>query len=92
MNEQDFYKKLEEINTNILGVTKAVTVKGWKSLYGGILYGFGSIIGAVLALVILGWILNVFGVIPAFKNQVVRIEGLLQQAEQQRLPNVRSSQ
>lgn len=90
MNEQDFYKKLEEINTNILGVTKAVSVKGWKTFYGGVLYGFGSVIGAVLALAILGWVLNIIGVIPAFKNQVNRIEGLLQQAEQQRLPNVRN--
>lgn len=36
----------------------------------GVIYGAGYIIGTILIIIIIGWILNVVGVIPAFSNGV----------------------
>jgi hypothetical protein len=40
-----------------------------RAFFKGILTGAGSVIGAILILVIAGWVLNNIGVIPAFREQ-----------------------
>ncbi len=91
MNEQDFYKKLDEIHKSIVETQQVLKQGWWKSFFHGTLSGFGSVVGAVLALAILGWMLNAIGVVPAFRDQMKRFDGLLKQAEQTRLPNINSS-
>lgn len=39
-------------------------------LFRGSIYGAGTVLGAVLVVIIVGWILNIIGVIPAFADQV----------------------
>lgn len=83
MNETDFYKKLDEINKNIIAVEKAVHVRLWKSFLDGAVRGVGYLFGVVLALALIGWILNIVGVIPAFKEQVDSWRDLIDKATQQ---------
>jgi uncharacterized membrane protein len=40
------------------------------SLVRGAVYGAGYVIGAVLIVLLVGWILNIVGIIPAFNDQV----------------------
>jgi len=42
----------------------------WSQFVGGVFYGLGYVTGAVVLIVIIGWILNIIGVIPAFNNYV----------------------
>lgn len=37
---------------------------------GGVFYGLGYVTGAVVLVVIIGWILNIIGVIPAFNSYI----------------------
>lgn len=48
------------------------------NLIRGIVYGAGYIVGAVLIILIIGWILNIVGVIPALSNQVNEFRTALQ--------------
>ena len=52
-----------------------------NAFFNGIFTGFGSVVGIVLALALIGWVLNIVGVIPAFQNQVDDWQKLLQQAQ-----------
>ena len=42
----------------------------WVQFVGGIYYGLGYVTGAVILIVVIGWVLNIIGVIPAFNNLV----------------------
>ena len=48
------------------------------NLIRGAVYGAGYIVGAVLIIIIVGWILNIIGIIPAFNNQVNEFRTALQ--------------
>jgi hypothetical protein len=67
MIEQDLKVRLDEINENLIQIKKNGGV--WKSFFRGILTGIGSVLGVALALILIGWILNTIGVIPAFREQ-----------------------
>ncbi len=89
MTDQELKHYLEKISSN----TEKIAKKGftWSSLFNGILSGFGSIVGVVIALTIIGWVLNVIGVIPTFRHQVDQWQNLLEQAQQRQVPAARSA-
>jgi hypothetical protein len=60
-------KKLEELNKNLEGINRSLS-NHWFALGKGILYGLGSVLGAGMAIILIGWFLNVIGVIPALSN------------------------
>lgn len=49
----------------------------WHTLWRGTVYGAGYVVGAVLIIVIAGWVLNIIGVIPAFSRQTVEFQTAL---------------
>lgn len=60
-------KRLEELNTNLEGINRKMG--NYKAAFGrGVLSGFGYILGAGLAVILIGWFLTVIGVVPALKN------------------------
>jgi len=67
MNEQFDNNKLTAINENLVKIDRKLG-NLWFSFAKGTLYGLGSIIGAAIALVLIGWFLTVIGVIPALKS------------------------
>ena len=60
-------KKLEELNTNLAGINRSLG-SYWFVFGKGLLYGLGSVLGAGMAIILIGWFLNVIGVIPALSN------------------------
>jgi type II secretory pathway component PulF len=48
------------------------------SLVRGAIYGAGYVVGAVVIIIVLGWILNIVGVIPALANQVTEFRQALE--------------
>lgn len=67
MIEQFNDKRLEEINENLEGINRKLG-NIWFSFGKGLLTGLGSVLGAGLAIILIGWFLNVIGVIPALSN------------------------
>ncbi len=89
MNEEineEIKREVEEINKSVQLV--ALKLGGnWTAILRGVLAGFGSVIGAFMALAIIGWILNIVGIIPAFHQQADLWRESLQQAAVKQLPN-----
>jgi tetrahydromethanopterin S-methyltransferase subunit A len=55
-------KNLEDIKNNVSRPSR------WKVFVQGIWHGVGYLIGLILAIALVGWILNLIGVIPFLKN------------------------
>lgn len=80
MNEQFESSKLKEINENLEQVNKNLGSL-WLSFAKGSLYGLGSVIGAGLAIILIGWFLNIIGVIPALKKTSEQWRTAIQQVQ-----------
>ena len=83
--DQDLKDHLEALNKNLILVRRGVS--WWRALLHGIMTGLGSVVGVIIAIILLGWALNIIGIIPALKNETTQWKNLLQKAQQQRLPS-----
>ncbi len=79
MTEEDFQKEIAEIKDYLKIIGKNTKQPVWHSFFKGMLSGLGSVIGIVLAVAAVGWILNVMGIIPGFKNQAVELKTMWQE-------------
>ena len=74
MTEQEFQKEIAEIKGELRRISSNTHSPVWRSFVTGTLSGLGGIFGVAIALTLIGWILNTVGVIPAFKNDVTRVQ------------------
>jgi hypothetical protein len=72
-NEAD----VSEIKRHHARIDRALN-SSWRSFLRGTFQGLGSIVGATIIILIIGWILNVIGVIPEFKEYVDDFKVMLQ--------------
>ncbi len=72
-NEAD----ISEIKRHLARIDKALN-SSWRSFLRGTFQGLGSIIGATIVILLIGWILNVIGVIPEFKEYVEEFKTMVQ--------------
>lgn len=77
-NPNNLETTVREIQTNIEQINHKVG-GNFKSLFRGILSGFGSVVGAALAILVIGWVLNFVGIIPAFRTQINELKDALKQ-------------
>lgn len=68
MIDPELKEQLEKIDKRLLGIFYK-TESLWRAFVRGMLHGIGGIFGVVLSVVIIGWVLNVMGVIPGLKQQ-----------------------
>jgi hypothetical protein len=73
-------QEIKELNQNLAKINKQLG-NSWLSLSKGLLLGIGSVIGAALAVGLIGWFLNVIGVIPAFQDEAERWQRALEQSQ-----------
>lgn len=73
---EKFHKQLANLEEKREGL--------WWAFLRGIMTGFGSILGVAIALAIAGYILNVIGVIPAFREQAKNWQQTLEQIKKVR--------
>lgn len=73
---------LQKIQSELEAINKKTPGNG-MSFVRGILTGFGYVIGAGLAIIIIGWILNAVGVIPAFTRQADEWKNIFQRTQNQ---------
>ncbi len=69
MIDPELKKNLRKIENELSHMDKASSGT-WHTLWRGCVYGAGYIIGAITIIVVVGWILNIIGVIPALSEQV----------------------
>ncbi len=69
--DQELKQQLERLNTNNELIASRLG-SNYSVLLRGLITGFGSALGALIAITLLGFILNVVGVIPAFRYEVER--------------------
>jgi hypothetical protein len=72
-NEAD----ISEIKRHLARIDKALN-SSWRSFVRGTFQGLGSIIGATIVIVFIGWVLNIVGVIPEFKGYVDEFKTMVQ--------------
>jgi hypothetical protein len=77
MIDPELKKDLKKIESELSHMDKATTGT-WGTLWRGCVYGAGYVIGAIVIIVVVGWILNAIGVIPALANQVGEFRAALE--------------
>ena len=82
MIDPELKTELDKLNRTLIGIFHK-TESLWRAFVRGVLHGLGSIIGIVLAVVIIGWILNATGFIPGFKQQAVKFQNMWQDTLEQ---------
>jgi hypothetical protein len=85
MNDNDLGSQVAEIRETVSQINRRIG-GSWHALWRGILTGFGYLLGAFVAILIIGVILNIVGIIPAFKQQVTSFKDALQQVQQRQFP------
>jgi hypothetical protein len=79
MLDPELKNYLNEINANLQKVSHGPG--RWRAFFNGVLSGLGSIVGVAIALTLIGWILNIVGIIPALKNQVKQWQQVIDQTQ-----------
>jgi hypothetical protein len=77
MIDAELKSHLEKIETELSHMRIASTGI-WRTLWRGCIYGAGYVIGAVIIIVIAGWILNLVGIIPSFSHEVTEFRTALE--------------
>jgi hypothetical protein len=80
MIDPELKTQLERIDNDIKDIVNRYPGK-FRSLLNGLMSGFGSVVGIVIAIALIGWLLNTLGYIPAFKSQVDYWKNLLERAQ-----------
>lgn len=79
--DPDLKIQLQEINKNLEAINKKTRTNGiWRSFFNGVFGALGYIVGVAIIVVILGWILQKTGLLPAFREQVKNFSELVGQA------------
>ncbi len=77
MIDPELKKHLETIEEELIVLRKTST--GFSSTFmRGLVYGGGYVVGAVFVVIIVGWILNIIGVIPALSNYATEFRTALE--------------
>lgn len=71
---------MREFNENLTRLNKRMSSM-WLAFGKGVLGGLGSVLGAGIAIILIGWFLNVIGVIPAFQRQAEQWRDVFQQTQ-----------
>ena len=69
MIDQELKQHLEKIEKELIYFRES-SVSLRATFVRGIFHGAGYVIGVVLVIILIGWILNIVGVIPAFTSFV----------------------
>jgi hypothetical protein len=77
MIDPELEQDLEKIDAKLSHMDKVAT-GAWRTLWRGVIYGAGYVLGAIAIIVVVGWILDIIGIIPAFNNQVTEFRMALE--------------
>ena len=67
-----------------LSIIRDRTANPRRTFLNGIVYGAGALVGGILAVMLLGWVLNVLGIIPGFSDLADYVRSLIAQLPSRR--------
>ncbi|HEV7449613.1 MAG TPA: hypothetical protein VGP13_03710 [Candidatus Paceibacterota bacterium] len=76
--DQETQAEAKKVETLLTEIKSNTTAKPSKSFVNGVLYGAGIVLGTILAVLALGWILTILGVIPGADVLAHRLTDVLQ--------------
>lgn len=76
-------RQLKEIKKELSAI-KDRTASPKQAFIHGILYGAGALVGGVLAVALVGWVLNLLGIIPGFGELADYLRSLFEQLPSRR--------
>jgi len=82
MIDPELKTQLEKIDNHLVGIFHK-TESLWRAFVRGMLQGIGSIVGIALAILLIGWILNVMGIIPGIQQQAREWQSMWKQTLEQ---------
>lgn len=91
MTEQEFFHTTKQILEEVKKLKPNTKHEFLMSFLKGILSGLGSVIGGLLAIALIGWILNIAGVIPRVKETLTTWQEILQKNVQQKIPSTQQN-
>lgn len=77
MIDPELKEHLEKIESELVQMHQKTT-SVLHALWRGVVYGAGYIVGIVLIIVVVGWVLNIVGVIPAFSREAAEFRAVLE--------------
>jgi hypothetical protein len=67
MDEKHF-EKLEAIENTLVEIRRILKPTRWQMFVQGLWRAVGYLVGLILAIAIIGWFLNIIGLVPAFST------------------------
>ncbi|HYV33471.1 MAG TPA: hypothetical protein VE973_01315, partial [Candidatus Limnocylindria bacterium] len=81
MIEPELQRYLSGINQHLTEIKAKKSPGIWRAFFNGVFSALGYVVGLALVVVILGWILNKTGLLPAFRAQVKDFQDFMGQAK-----------
>ena len=83
MIDPELKVQLDQINENLTAIKQKSGSSGLvKSFFSGMFSALGYVVGLAIVVVIIGWVLQRTGLLPAFENQVKSFTDLVNGAKQ----------
>jgi len=81
MIDPDLKVQLDEVNKNLIEIKNKKSGGVWRAFFNGMFGALGYVAGLAVVVVILGWVLQKTGLLPAFEQQVQNFTNLVSGAE-----------
>jgi branched-subunit amino acid ABC-type transport system permease component len=89
MIEPELKNYLDKISKDTGFISKRQTAM--RSFWYGVLSGFGSLLGAAVGLILIGYVLNVIGVIPALRSESDKWRATLEASTAKQIPSIQQN-
>jgi hypothetical protein len=77
MLDPDLKIQLDIVNANLIEIKNKKSGGVWRSFFNGMFGALGYVAGLAIVVVILGWVLQKTGLLPAFEAQVQNFSNLV---------------
>jgi hypothetical protein len=81
MIDPDLKTQLDIVNANLIALKNKKSGGVWRAFFNGIFGALGYVVGLAIVIVILGWILQRTGQLPAFEAQLQNFSDLVNSAK-----------
>ncbi len=82
MLDPDLKTQLDQIDSHLVELKNKKGSGVWRAFFNGMFGALGYVAGLAIVLVILGWVLNKTGLLPAFKKQISSFQEIIDNAKQ----------
>jgi Na+/proline symporter len=81
MIDEELKSSLNEINKNLVDMKNKKYPGVWRAFFQGMFSAFGYLVGIVFVIFILGWFLNLIGVLPQVEKQIKDFQAFMGSAQ-----------